>query len=230
MGKWGVTKTPKTLLIGIAGSSLVAACYFAPFSQHEQWTKWCLWGFLCGFILPVSLVIAMGEPITKFGLTLGDWKLGLASVLICLLVMIPVGYWASGRAEFRDYYKPFVIQLRIAPALFWLTLLAYMIGWEFLFRGFLLFGIANLTPNQKQKTQNLQIATAIAFSTLLFGIAHYGKPPLELAGSFVAGIVLCLIALRTRSCFAPIALHAIFFGIFVWQVGQFLGKLGLASN
>lgn len=210
------TRIGVVLLSGILST---VACYFAPFHQHYQWVAWCLWGFLCGGVLPIGITIALGESPTRWGLTVGDWRLGGLGVVFGLLVMLPVGFWVAPRPEFQSYYAPLVDQYRAAPGLFWLALFAYMVGWEFLFRGFLLFGLAGDTRNQKFETRNLQLTLAIAVSTLLFGASHYGKPPLEVFGSFLAGVVLCLLAWRTRSCLAPIALHTFVFGMFVLQTG-----------
>ncbi len=210
------TRVVVVLLSGIVAAS---ACYFSPFTQHYQWMAWCLWGFLCAGVLPLGIVIALGESPTRWGLAVGDWRLGGLWVVLGLLIMLPVGFGAAPRPEFQTYYAPLVAQYRKAPYFFWLALFVYMVGWEFLFRGFLLFGLTGDARNLKPETRNMRLAAAIAFSTLLFGASHYGKPPLEVFGSFLAGIALCLLAWHTRSCLAPIALHTLTFGVFVMQAG-----------
>ena len=208
----------KSFVIAIAGILLTLACYFSPYNQHTHWVQWSLWGFLCGFLLPLSLSIALGLPVKDLGLTIGDWKFGAASVLLGLAVMFVFGFWASLQPEFQAYYSLIALQHESAPILFWLSLFAYMTGWEFLFRGFLLFGISGMPKQPEFFPRNLKAWSAIGFSTLLFGLSHWGKPIPEFIGSFAASIILCLIAWRTRSCLAPIFLHTLVFGMFVLLV------------
>ncbi|MFA0731465.1 MAG: hypothetical protein LKKZDAJK_002277 [Candidatus Fervidibacter sp.] len=201
-------------LIALTGLLATLACYFAPFSSYSHWVGWCLWGFLCSFLLPLGMLLAVGKKPWECGLTVGEGRLGLLWVAIGTLGMAFIGQWAAGRPDFRAYYEPLAASLRSAPLTFWLTLFAYMLGWEFLFRGFLLFGLAGNNPSL------LRLLTAVTFSTLLFGASHWGKPLPELLGSFLAGLILCGIAWRTRSLFAPVLLHTLVFGIFTTQVAR----------
>lgn len=206
------------LVIAFSGTLLTIACYFAPYNQHTHWVQWCLWGFFCGFLLPLSIAVALNLPVRDLGLTIGDWRFGTVSVLLGLTVMFGLGFWASFQPEFQTYYLSIALQHKDSPLLFWLSLLAYMTGWEFLFRGFLLFGLVGKPPQTELLPRNLKVWTAIGFSTSLFGLSHWGKPLPELIGSFVAGVILCLIAWRTRSCLAPILLHTFVFGMFTVMV------------
>lgn len=205
----------KFAVIAVTGSLMVLACYFSPYNQHTHWVRWCFWGFFCGFVLPVSVAIAIGQPLPRLGLTIGDWQWGSFFVLAGLTVMAGLSFWAAKQPDFCAYYYPLAAQYREAPLIFWLSLLAYMTGWEFLFRGFLLFGLGGMPKRAELIPNDLRSWTAIGFSTLLFGLSHWGKPLPELVGSFIAGIVLCLIARRTSSCLAPIILHTLVFGLFV---------------
>ncbi|MFN3420968.1 MAG: lysostaphin resistance A-like protein [Armatimonadota bacterium] len=208
----------RPLLVAFSGTLLALACYFAPYNQHTHWVQWCLWGFFCGFLLPLSVAVALNLPVKDLGLTVGDWRFGATSVLLGLAVMFGFGFWASLQPEFQAYYFPIALQHKSSPLSFWLSLLAYMTGWEFLFRGFLLFGLVGKPTQIELLPRNLKVWKAIGFSTLLFGLSHWGKPLPELAGSFVAGVILCLIAWRTRSCLAPILLHSFVFGMFTVMV------------
>ncbi len=208
----------KSSVIAVVGILLTLACYFAPYNQHIHWIQWCLWGFFCGFLLPLSIVVALGLSAKGLGLTIGDWRFGAMSVFLGLAVMFGFGIWASHQPEFQAYYFAIALQHKNSPVLFWLSLLAYMTGWEFLFRGFLFFGLAGKPEKDELFPNKPKVWFAVGFSTLLFGLSHWGKPLPELAGSFVAGVILCLIAWRTRSCLAPILLHTFVFGMFTAMV------------
>lgn len=203
-----------TGLITFVGVLSAVACYLAPVHPYANWIGWCLWGFLCGFVLPVGVILALGEPLTAWGITLGDWKRGLAVVVVGVTAMGAVGWWAAQRPDFRAYYLPLTAHLRANLIAFWLALAAYMLGWEFLFRGFLLFGLAGT----EKPVPTRRLVGAIAFSTLLFGLSHLGKPLPEVAGSFCAGVILCVVAWTTRSIMAPVLLHTFVFGMFTAQV------------
>jgi membrane protease YdiL (CAAX protease family) len=70
------------------------------------------------------------------------------------------------------------------------------IAWEFFFRGFMLFGFG------KDFLQR-----AVLVSTIPFVLMHYGKPELEMASALIAGLVLCFIALRSKSIWPGVLLH-----------------------
>jgi len=218
---------PKVKGVWVAGTGvlLAAACYFAPYDQHTQWVSWCLWGFLCGFVLPVGVAVALGMPLKNLGLTIGDWKFGAGFLWGGLAVMMGLGVWAAASPDFQAYYAAIAFQHLKSPLSFWLSLAAYMTGWEFLFRGFLLFGLAGTPERTELLPRSGRVWLAIAFSTLLFGLSHFGKPALEVLGSFLAGVILCLVAWRTRSVLAPILLHTLVLGIFTLLVQRQQGFL-----
>ncbi len=213
-----MSQRARSFVIALSGTLLTLACYFSPYNQHIQWVHWSIWGFSCGFLLPLGVVIALGLPIKGLGLSVGDWKFGAMCLLLSLVVMFGLGVWASGQEEFQDYYRQIALQHKSSPLLFWLSLFAYMTGWEFLFRGFLLFGLAGEPMERELVPKKSKVWVAIGFSTLLFGLSHWGKPLLELVASFIAGMILCLIAWRTKSCLTPVLLHTLVFGMFTVMV------------
>ncbi len=79
------------------------------------------------------------------------------------------------------------------------TLTLYMFCWEWFFRGFALFGAA----------QGLGFIPAIAIQAALFGLAHFGKPPVEMGSAFAGGLVLGILAWREKSFFPAFLIHAL---------------------
>ncbi len=79
------------------------------------------------------------------------------------------------------------------------TLILYMFCWEWFFRGFALFGMA----------QGLGFIAAIALQAVIFGFAHMGKPPVEMWSAFVGGLVLGSLAWREKSFFPAFLIHAL---------------------
>ena len=84
----------------------------------------------------------------------------------------------------------------------------YYFGWEFFFRGFLLFGL-------KDRFGDIN---AILIQTISSCLIHIGKPEGEILGSIIIGILFGIIALRTRSIWYVFLIHAaigVFLDLFI---------------
>ena len=75
----------------------------------------------------------------------------------------------------------------------------YMVSYEFLFRGFLLFICLAAMP----------VWLAIAVNVVIYAIVHIPKGPREALGSLPVGIILCLSAIDTGAIWAPFLIHSI---------------------
>ena len=73
----------------------------------------------------------------------------------------------------------------------------YLLGYEVLFRGILLFGTLPLLGN----------AGAIALNIAVYSLAHLPKGSTETLGSIVFGVVLCLATLQTGTIWAAFFIH-----------------------
>src|SRR5512138_3470530 len=85
--------------------------------------------------LLITLIVFRQKP-SEYGFQLGDWKAGLILTVGAIVLIAPVLWWVShGTGPMQQYYQS---QLAGLP---WNTLLD-LFGWEFFFRGWLLFGLA----------------------------------------------------------------------------------------
>jgi len=154
--------------------------------------------------------VTRGSFHRAYGLGLGDAKAGALIAGLFLLVMVPAVVVASRWQSFAGTYPlagPAAYTLaaqgtagRASLALFAAYEAAYFlyfVGWEFLFRGYLLNA---LLPRFGR-------AGAILIPTAPFVLMHLGKPELEALGAAVAGVALGILALRTRSFWYGAALH-----------------------
>lgn len=186
----------------------------APALPYFWWFGWSLVLYLA---VPLFLsAVTRGSFTRRYGLGLGDWKAGLAISGLFLLVMLPAVYVASRFQTFSGHYPlagqgAFTLKVpgkdQVSLGLFLLYELAYFlyfVGWEFLFRGWMLNG---LLPRFGR-------GGAILFQTAPFVVMHLGKPELEALGSIIAGIALGVLALRTRSFWYGALLHGL---IAVWM-------------
>ena len=111
--------------------------------------------------------------------------------------MLPLLLFAARQPSFQRVYPYFQFET-IGPGFLLLGLgvrLFGMFAWEFLLRGYVLFGFE----------RRVGAAAAIAVQTIPFVVMHVGKPPLETYGALVAGVVLGIVAIRARS-FIPCAI------------------------
>ena len=117
--------------------------------EHRELLSWAWWFMVqgvMGFLVPVLVLrLAFRRPMRAIGLGLGDWRLA-GTLALLYLPLVAVGTWVlSDGASFQAEYPHFrgaVADWRLFAAYHVLFLL-YWIGWEYLWRGFVLFGTAH---------------------------------------------------------------------------------------
>lgn len=166
-----------------------------------------LYPFLYWFAASVALYLAVplaaaaatpGLRVRDTGLGAGDWKVGLAAAGAAFLLFAPVVFAASRFPDFAQHYPLCAAARRSVGAflLYEAFYAAYFVSWEYLFRGYLLF---SLEPS---------MGKAAVFAQMMpFAVLHFGKPQAEVYGSVAAGVLLGLLALRTRSFWYGALLH-----------------------
>ncbi|MGB9697451.1 MAG: CPBP family glutamic-type intramembrane protease [Ignavibacteria bacterium] len=161
---------------------------------------WLLGDGLIMFLIPVfSVKFVFKEKLSDFGIRLGDVKFGLSTLILFLIVMLPLVWIVSASESFAETYPQGGRALLHNPLMFIFyefCVLIYMLGWEFLWRGYMLFGL-------KEKFGYY----AILMQMIPFFILHKGKPELELFGAIFAGIILGIQAWRSNSFVYSWILH-----------------------
>lgn len=176
--------------------------YYANISRDRFFSRiyWFLMDGGIMFLLPLLFIkLIFREKLTDYGLTLGDKKFGLITSGIFLFVMIVTVWIVSGSESFALTYPqggPKVSESFTIFILYELTVLIYMLGWEFFWRGYTLFGL-------KDKFGYY----AILIQMIPFFILHKGKPEVELFASIFAGLILGIQAWRSRSFIYSWILH-----------------------
>ena len=161
-----------------------------------------LTAFLLMFWVPFFIVkMVFRKKLGEFGFRLGDKTYGFRFVIIALPFLLWAAYVGSSSSAMQAEY-PLAKSAMSHLSLFFVVevfYLMYYLGWEFFFRGFMLFGLE----------KRYGAATAILIQTIPSAIVHIGKPVSESFGAIIAGLVFGYVALRTRSIFYPLLLHAI---------------------
>ena len=159
----------------------------------------------CSFMVLGVIPLLIGRlglrrPLKDWGVGLGDWKFGIPAVLICFFAFLPILVIVSYQPAFQAKYPLYnaaqnsVLHFIVYEA----SYMVYFIGWEFIFRGFILFG---LKPSIG--------LYAIFVQTIPFAIMHFGKPQVETLAAVGAGVLLGYLAVRTRSFWYGWMLHSL---------------------
>jgi len=182
--------------------------YFGHLSSHYYFDLYhYVYQFLATFVLfflfPLAIVkLVFKEKLDNYGLTLGDKKYGFKFTIITIpLIVTPIIILGSQMPQVRMEY-PLSKLVQDNPSVFLLYelsyILLYYVGWEFFFRGYMLFGLR----------EKFGDTYAILFQVIPSALLHFNKPEAEFAGSIFLGIVLGYLALRTRSILYPIIIHS----------------------
>lgn len=153
-------------------------------------------------VVPLLVImLGFGDSPGDYGFTFGNWRQGLLWTGGIAAVAVPVILAAASTEEMRAYYQTYRGALGALIPIFALDL----VGWEFIFRGFLLFCLARrLGP------------TAIIAQAVPFALAHLGKPELETLSTVFGGSLFGWVAWRSRSFVYPFLIHWFIFTLTIW--------------
>ena len=155
-------------------------------------------------VLPIlTITIILRRNPLDFGLRLGNFKVWGFYVIATLIVALPILYIASRSSVLAEYYT---IQ-QFDAVKYCLETIPYLFAWEFLFRGFLLFGL-------KEKLKE----SSILVQMIPFVLVHFGKPEIETISTILTGIYFGYVAYRGNSYWPTFIIHLfinILFLIFV---------------
>lgn len=150
-------------------------------------------------LLPLIVLLSAGGRLASYGVGRGNrWGWMVAGA--CYILMLPLLWWVSGRPDFQRTYPLYEMARYTTVALLYheLTYTFYLWCWELFFRGVL-----------TSICWRRMGWVGIALQSLAFALLHIGKPMPEVAGSFVAGMVLGAVAVRAGSFLPGFACHAL---------------------
>jgi len=155
------------------------------------------------FLFPLVIIkLVFREKLKDYGFSLGDKRYGLRFIIITIpLIVTPImilgAYMSQVRAE---YPLSKLVQDKASVLLLYefSYVLLYYVGWEFFFRGYMLFGLR----------EKFGDTYAILLQVIPSSILHFNKPEPEFLGSIILGLVLGYLALRTRSILYPLIIHS----------------------
>ncbi|UCB42199.1 MAG: CPBP family intramembrane metalloprotease [Dehalococcoidales bacterium] len=144
-------------------------------------------------IIPIlSIVFLLRRNPLDFGLRLGNWRIWGLHLAVVVILGLPILYAASRMPSVADYYTQVELQL----VRYSLEIAASLFAWEFILRGFLLFGL-------KEKLGEASILVQMVPFVLL----HFGKPEIEMVSTIIMGIYFGYVAYRSNSCWPAVIMH-----------------------
>ncbi len=139
-----------------------------------------------------------GDSILDMGLRTRGLQEHAWIYALCVAVMIPILYAVARQPDFGQYYP-----IHGGAGRSWLDFcaweaayLAQFLGLEAFFRGFLL-----------RACRSLGIGAIFAM-VVPYAMIHFGKPYHEVAAALVAGTILGSLAMKTKSIWAGLLVHA----------------------
>ncbi len=175
----------KVVTITIVTTLLLMIDYYHQLTPNKGYDRTILY-----LLIPLLIVLAVFRDDPRdYGFTFGDWKTGLILTALGIILIAPI-LWLVGRgAPMQEYYRP---QLAGLP---WNTFID-LFGWEFMFRGFILFAYARKFGPE-----------ALWLQAVPFALAHIGKPEVETLSTIFGGFAFGWVAYRTRSFVYPFLIH-----------------------
>jgi membrane protease YdiL (CAAX protease family) len=183
----------KVVSITMVSTLLIIVDSYHKFTSQKYYDR-----LLIYLAIPLLIIlIFFRESPREYGFRLGDWKAGIIITGIGILVMAPIIYYLGrGDESMQSYYTRFLNGLP------WTTFLD-LVGWEFMFRGWILFGYARRFGPE-----------ALWLQAVPFAIAHIGKPEVETLSTIFGGFAFGWVAWRTKSFLWPFLIH--------WFIGTFV--------
>lgn len=177
-----------------------ADAFETPWKELLPWAWWFGMQGILGFLIPVALLMGVfRQKARDIGLGLGDWKLALR-LTAAYIPLVVIGTWflSAGDGFLAQYphHSPAARDWSIF-LIYEAFFLFYWIGWEYLWRGFVLFGT--------RPTFGLY---AIVIQALPFAVLHFNKPFAEAGLSIVGGVALGALVWRCRSFWIAVPIHA----------------------
>lgn len=152
-----------------------------------------------GIIPAIILVLATGKSLADYGLKFQNGLTSFYWIAGIACIVIPMNFVNSKKDKNLAFYpnvreKVWSKKLVVMNAFSWC---AYLFGYEFMFRGLLLFSTAALIGDWP----------AIALNVAFYALVHVPKNLEETIGAIPLGILLCLITLTTGTIWVAFFVH-----------------------
>ena len=154
---------------------------------------------LLGAVPALVITVVLRARLADYGVGWGVPRRTWGSVAVLVPLFLLVAYNARTDASLLTKF-PINPRAGASAAMFGLhaaTYLLFYVGWEFHFRGYLLFGLRPAVG----------AANAVLLQTMASALLHIGSPAAETFGAILAGVLWGVLALWTRSLVSGLVQH-----------------------
>ncbi|MBM4371097.1 MAG: CPBP family intramembrane metalloprotease [Deltaproteobacteria bacterium] len=189
--------------------------FHVPLIMKGTWSAGCIFFYL---VLPgLYTRLVLRRRLRDLGISPRGFLRHLHVYVILFLPVLASVYFVSFRREFQETYPFYHFPASMAHLALWELMYGLQFfSLEFFFRGFMLAGWRERIGWK-----------AILVMMIPYCMIHFPKPALEAAGAIIAGSVLGILALRTRSIWGGVAIHVTVAWTMdlmsLWQRGFFRG-------
>jgi membrane protease YdiL (CAAX protease family) len=174
------------LVVSLATLFLVLARYHR---LEDKWLNYVVYYFT----LPVlSIVVILRRNPLDFGLRPGNYRVWSVHVAVACVVTIALLFVSARFSSVDRFYDAGGLTLP-RYAVSWAALLFSL---EFLYRGFLIFGLRERFGEG-----------AVLIQMIPFTLLHIGKPEIETVGCILSGTYFGYVAYRTNSIWPAFLIH-----------------------
>ncbi|MFC1944652.1 lysostaphin resistance A-like protein [Chloroflexota bacterium] len=178
---------------------IISATLFIILDKYHPFSDEKLSSFLYYAVFPILVILfVMRKNPLDFGLRLGSPRIWGFYVFIICLAAAAILFASSYIPSMQNYYRmdefSFISYL--------LSSCINLSAWEFIYRGFLLFGL-------KEKFRE----GSILLQMIPFALLHLGKPELETVSTLFTGILFGYVAYRGNSYWPAFIIH-LFINVF----------------
>ena len=155
--------------------------------------------FLFGGIPFFIILFVFRVPVSNYGTDTGTLPESILWWIPAALLVVVINYFSSGNKNNLDQYPQIRVSqwssgLLLGSALSWVT---YLMAYEFLFRGLLLFACLD----------SFGYWPAIIINVSLYSLSHLPKGPRETLASLIFGLILCFVTLKLGALWFALLTH-----------------------
>ena len=170
----------------------LSVLFLVLFRYRPLETSWQTQLLYMGVLPVLSIVLLLRRNPLDFGLRLGAYRVWALHLAVAMPVTLPLLWLSARSAGLQRYYAQAVFD----PLEYAVTTALGLLGWEYLCRGFLLFGLRDRLKE-----------AAIIVQMIPFTLLHFGKPEEETLACIGSGIYFGYLAYRGNSFWPAFLFH-----------------------
>lgn len=181
--------------------------YWIPLADYWQYIYYFILTFILLFIIPLILIkFYFKQPLKDYGFSAERRKWVIILSVVAVFLGIAAGIIAGLDGTMRATYPSSKLVVGSLPL--WIFyefcyVAFFYVAYETTFRGFLQFGL------KREETTNKGFIIIVIIQTTITTLIHIGTPVTELFSALVFGLILGYIALKIKSIYPILLIHAL---------------------